>query len=275
MLTALALVVAGAATARGPRPRPGARRPRSSRSGSAGAPGRADRVQVSVVAEYDTQAPERRRSTSSAGSTTTRSSPRSARGNAPDVVSSFNSYNVGNYCGSGGVDRPRPAISKKDHIERRRCSRRRPATTRSTRGSAARCRCSPTTTASTTTRSCSRRPGSRARRRRSPSSTADAKKLTVRDKNGTIKVAGFDPVIGFYENTPDRWIQQFGGKWVDAKGTRLLGKDPAWAKWAHLAEEPRRLVRLRQARPVPGRPADEFSAVAGIRDGQARDELRR
>ena len=62
--------------------------------------------------------------------------------------------------------------------------------------------------------------------------TADAKKLTVRDKSGKIKVAGFDPVIGFYENTPDRWIQQFGGKWLDSKGHSLIGKDPQWAKWA-------------------------------------------
>ena len=30
--------------------------------------------------------------------------------------------------------------------------------------------------------------------------TADAKKLTQRSSNGTIKVAGFDPTWGFYEN---------------------------------------------------------------------------
>ena len=41
-------------------------------------------------------------SRSSAGSTTTRSSRRCASGNAPDVVSSFTSSNVGIYCSSGG-----------------------------------------------------------------------------------------------------------------------------------------------------------------------------
>ena len=54
----------------------------------------------------------------------------------------------------------------------------------------------------------------------------------MRDSKGNIKVAGFDPVVGFYENTPDRWIQQWGGKWVDSKGHSLIGTDPAWAKWA-------------------------------------------
>ena len=32
--------------------------------------------------------------------------------------------------------------------------------------------------------------------------TADAKKLTVRNPDGTLKVVGFDPVPGFYENAP-------------------------------------------------------------------------
>ena len=105
--------------------------------------------------------------------------------------------------------------------------------------------------------------------------TADAKKLTVRDKSGKIKVAGFDPVIGFYENTPDRWIQQFGGKWVDSKGHSLIGKDPQWAKWATWQKKLvdwygyDKLVRFQS------QPMDEFTPSQAIRDRQARDELRR
>ena len=37
-------------------------------------------------------------------------------GTAPDIVSSFNSYNVGNYCGSGGWVDLGPLL-KKDHID--------------------------------------------------------------------------------------------------------------------------------------------------------------
>ena len=83
--------------------------------------------------------------------------------------------------------------------------------------------------------------------------TADAKKLTVRDSKGNIKVAGFDPVVGFYENTPERWIQQFGGKWVDSKGHSLIGDRSRLGEVGEVAEEPDRLVRLRQARSLPGR----------------------
>ena len=38
--------------------------------------------------------------------------------------------------------------------------------------------------------------------------------------------------MGFYENTPDRWVQQYGAKWLDSKGNSAIGTDPAWAKWA-------------------------------------------
>jgi multiple sugar transport system substrate-binding protein len=62
--------------------------------------------------------------------------------------------------------------------------------------------------------------------------TADAKKLTVRGSDGSIKVAGLDPVIGFYENVPERWAWAFGAKWIDTKNHSLIGSDPAWAKWA-------------------------------------------
>ena len=78
-------------------------------------------------------------------------------GNAPDVVSSFTSANVGIYCPSGGWIDLAPYM-KKDRIKMT-SSRRRRSTTPSTRASGARCRCSPTSTASTTTRRCSRPPG--------------------------------------------------------------------------------------------------------------------
>ena len=59
--------------------------------------------------------------------------------------------------------------------------------------------------------------------------TADAKKLTQRDASGKLKVVGFNPFNGWYENAPAHYAPSWGAKWVDSKGNSILGKDPAWA----------------------------------------------
>src|SRR5438067_1883094 len=128
-------------------------------------------------------------------------------GTAPDVVSSFNSYNVGNYCGTGGwIDLT--SLLKQDHIDA------------SVFPSAPRYytqyqgkRCALPLLADDYCLYYNKKLLKAAGITRPPRTvselTADAKRLTVRDKSGKIKVAGFDPVVGFYENTPDRWVQQF------------------------------------------------------------------
>ncbi|GAB3680590.1 extracellular solute-binding protein [Actinocorallia lasiicapitis] len=55
-----------------------------------------------------------------------------------------------------------------------------------------------------------------------------AKKLTVRDADGTIKVAGFIPSFQYFENTPSHLGPMVGGKWYNADGTSAIGSDPAW-----------------------------------------------
>ena len=88
-------------------------------------------------------------------------------GNSPDVAQSFTADNTGLFCSSGGwIDlKPYMDASKIDASMFPQAVQ----TTRSTRASAAHCRCSPTPTACTTTRTSSRRPGSPRRRRRCPS----------------------------------------------------------------------------------------------------------
>jgi multiple sugar transport system substrate-binding protein len=151
-------------------------------------------------------------------------------GTAPDVVSSFNSYNVGNYCGSGGWIDLAPMM-KKDHVD---ASMFPSATRYYTQYNGK--RCALPLLADVYGLYYNKKLFKAAGITRPPRTiselAADAKKLTVRDSGGKIKVAGFDPVIGFYENTPERWIQSYGGKWIDSKGHSLIGKDPAWAKWA-------------------------------------------
>jgi len=58
-----------------------------------------------------------------------------------------------------------------------------------------------------------------------------AKKLTQRDAAGNIKVAGFVPTVGFYENAPAHYAPQFGAKWLTADGKSAIGSDPSWQTW--------------------------------------------
>jgi multiple sugar transport system substrate-binding protein len=57
---------------------------------------------------------------------------------------------------------------------------------------------------------------------------ADAKKLTKRSSDGSLKVAGFDPLTGFYENSPAHFAALGGAKWLTADGKSAVGTDPAW-----------------------------------------------
>jgi multiple sugar transport system substrate-binding protein len=187
-------------------------------------------------------------------------------GTAPDVVSSFNSYNVGNYCGSGGWIDLSPYL-KKDHIP----STTFPSATWYYTGYGGK-HCALPLLADDYGLYYNKKLLKAAGIARPPHTlselAADAKKLTVRDKNGTIKIAGFDPAIGFYENTPERWIQAFGGKWIDSKGHSLIGKDPAWAKFATWQKKLvdwygyTNLVRF-QAQPI-----DEFTPSQAFETGK-------
>jgi len=58
--------------------------------------------------------------------------------------------------------------------------------------------------------------------------TADAKKLTQRSANGNLKVAGFDPLSGFYENSAAHFATMAGAKWLTPDGKSAVGSDPAW-----------------------------------------------
>jgi multiple sugar transport system substrate-binding protein len=60
--------------------------------------------------------------------------------------------------------------------------------------------------------------------------TEYAKKLTVKNSDGSLKVVGFNPAMAWYSNTPSNFGPMFGGKWTDDGGKSTLGSDPAWAK---------------------------------------------
>jgi multiple sugar transport system substrate-binding protein len=57
---------------------------------------------------------------------------------------------------------------------------------------------------------------------------ADTKKLTVRNADGSIKIAGFVPLITQELDTPDL-ARAWGGQYFNAQGQPQLATDPAWA----------------------------------------------
>ena len=58
---------------------------------------------------------------------------------------------------------------------------------------------------------------------------ADAKKLTVKNPDGSIKVAGFVPLNQWEELGPADLGHSYGAKWFDSSGKAQLATDPGWA----------------------------------------------
>lgn len=58
--------------------------------------------------------------------------------------------------------------------------------------------------------------------------TEDAKKLSKLKPDGSIQVAGFDPLYGFYENSAAHFGPMAGAKWLTSDGKSAIGTDPGW-----------------------------------------------
>jgi multiple sugar transport system substrate-binding protein len=148
-------------------------------------------------------------------------------GNAPDVVSSFDSSNVGIYCGTGAWIDLAPFL-KKDKINLKSF----PAATRYYTQYNGK-RCALPLLADAFGLYCNTALFKKAGLTRPPRTftelTRYAKKLTQRGSDGSLKVVGFNPFFGWYENTPGIWSAPWGLRWFDANGKSLLSKDAAWS----------------------------------------------
>ncbi|AGZ46501.1 Maltotriose-binding protein [Actinoplanes friuliensis DSM 7358] len=58
--------------------------------------------------------------------------------------------------------------------------------------------------------------------------TEDAKKLTVKNPDGSLKTVGFLPLFDFYENAAAHMAPAVGAKWLTPDGKSAVGTDPAW-----------------------------------------------
>ncbi|OII38365.1 sugar ABC transporter substrate-binding protein [Curtobacterium sp. MMLR14_010] len=59
---------------------------------------------------------------------------------------------------------------------------------------------------------------------------ADGLKLTTYNADGSIKQLGFNPLIDFYENSPEHFAPMINGTWLDKKGNSEIGSSPDWKK---------------------------------------------
>jgi multiple sugar transport system substrate-binding protein len=57
-----------------------------------------------------------------------------------------------------------------------------------------------------------------------------ALKLTTYKPDGSIDVLGFNPLMGYYENTPTNWAMTVGATWLKDDGSSNIGTDPGWAE---------------------------------------------
>jgi multiple sugar transport system substrate-binding protein len=184
-------------------------------------------VMKHAIGEYDAKHPELKIDVSG-NIDTTKIVAAIRSGDAPDVAMDFESATVGTYCSSGAWLDLAPYL-KRDHVDVGMFA------------SAARyytqykgIRCALPLLADVAglyyNQALFRKAGIKRPPRTISELTADAKKLTQRSKDGSLKVVGFDSFIGFYTVSVDRVGAMFGGKWTDSKGKSILGKDPAWGR---------------------------------------------
>jgi multiple sugar transport system substrate-binding protein len=149
-------------------------------------------------------------------------------GDAPDIAMDFESANVGTYCSSGAFVDLAPYL-KRDHVD---VGIFPPAARYYTQYKGKRCALPLLADVAGLyyNRALFRKAGIKRPPQTISELTADAKKLTQRNKDGSLKVVGFDSYVGFYTVSVDRVGSMFGGRWTDGKGKSTLSRDPAWAR---------------------------------------------
>lgn len=98
--------------------------------------------------------------------------------------------------------------------------------------------------------------------------TEDAKKLTVKNPDGSLKTVGFLPLYDFYENAAAHLAPATGAKWLTDDGKSAVGTDPNWKTlltWQKNLVDWYGYENLNKFRASLG---DEFSADNAFQKGQ-------
>lgn len=190
-------------------------------------------------------------------------------GNVPDVVSSFTSANVGSYCKSGAWLDLKPFLSK-DKLDVNVFPKTSQYYTQYNGK-----RCALPFLADVYgfyyNKKMFKAAGLKGPPKTMSQLTAYAKKLTKRNANGSLKVVGYNPFLGFYAgNAPDMsaYAPLFGAKYVDGGGKSQLSKDPAWSRMLKWQKGLVDFYGYKNLQKFNAGAADEFSASHAFEIGK-------
>ncbi|MFI9200310.1 ABC transporter substrate-binding protein [Streptomyces sp. NPDC053048] len=151
---------------------------------------------------------------------------RAGGGHTPDVVSSFTTNNVGQYCSSGMWADLDPFL-RKSGLDKERIFPRTLLGYTSYRG----VQCALPLLADAYGMYYNRDAFDRAGITRPPRTISEFKdaavRLTERAGDGSYRQLGFMPNFRFYLNSPDRFFAQWGPRYFDDKGKARLSREPA------------------------------------------------
>jgi len=188
-------------------------------------------------------------------------------GNAADVTSSFDSTNVGNYCTSGAWINLKPLLDK-DNISLSLFPKTSVYYT-SYKG----VQCALPLLADTWglyyNTGLLKKAGFTTPPKTFDELTRYAKKLTQKNKDGSLKVVGFNPSRTFYaENSAVNYGHLFGAKWLTSAGKSNLSKDPAWAKYLRWSKSLIDWYGADKLKRWQAKVGDEFSASNAFETGK-------
>jgi multiple sugar transport system substrate-binding protein len=188
-------------------------------------------------------------------------------GNAADVTSSFDSTNVGNYCTSGAWLNLKPLLDK-DHISLSLFPKTSVYYT-SYKG----VQCALPFLADTWglyyNKTLLAKAGIKSPPKTFDELTKYAKKLTQKNKDGSLKVVGFNPSRTFYaENSAVNYGHLFGAKWLDSNGKSNLAKDPGWTKYLKWSKSLIDWYGADKLKRWQAKVGDEFSASNAFETGK-------
>jgi multiple sugar transport system substrate-binding protein len=93
-------------------------------------------------------------------------------------------------------------------------------------------------------------------------------KLTTKKSDGSIDVAGFVPLLDFYENTSAHLAPSFGATWLTDDGKSNVGTDPAWKAMLEWQKSLADTIGANELQRFNAGKGEEFSADNAFQKGK-------